>query len=176
MEHKPLTSLAISVCSGFPWFAMVYQLCLLSLISRSRLLRQVVLGLPLFRLPWWFYRKACRIMLPSSFLRIYPIRVNFHFMILSGGRSWLVRSHKSWLLIRFDHHILMILRRHLLMNDQTGLVCLLLLFFFVVRQVSAPYNTDFTLVVRYTAHIYRTCHGHHRFWEPELGIPSTNQC
>ena len=75
-------------------------------------LLQLVLGLPLFLFPWEFHSRAAFGTYPSSFLNVWPIHLNFLFLISKFISSWPVALHKSLLEIIFGHHILRIYLRH----------------------------------------------------------------
>ena len=86
-----------------------FQLLPTSLVT-DRL--QIVLDLPLFLLPWGFHSRATFGTSPSSFLNVWPIHLNFLFLISKFISSWPVALHKSLLEIIFGHHILRIYLRH----------------------------------------------------------------
>ena len=73
-------------------------------------LLQLFLGLPLFLLPWEFHSRAAFDISASSFLNVWPIHLNFLFLISRFISSWSVTLHKSLLVIIFGHHIIRILR------------------------------------------------------------------
>jgi hypothetical protein len=75
-------------------------------------LLQLVLGFPLFLLPWGFHSRAAFGTSPSSFLNVWPIHLNFLFLISKFISSWPVALHNSLLEIIFGHHILRIYLRH----------------------------------------------------------------
>ena len=75
-------------------------------------LLQLFLGLPLFLLPWGFHNRAAFDISPSSFLNVWPIHLNFLFLISRFISSWSVTVHKSLLEIMFGHHILKMYLRH----------------------------------------------------------------
>jgi len=87
-----------------------FQLLPASLITD---LLQLFLGLPLFLFPWGFQSRAAFGISPSSFLNVWPIRLNFLFLISTFISSCPVTFHRSLLEIIFGHHILNIYLRHL---------------------------------------------------------------
>ena len=97
-------------------------------------------GLPLFLFPWGFQCRAAFGISPSSFLNVWPIHLNFLFLIYKFISSCPVAFHRSLLEIIFGHHILSMYLRHLFTK-----VCILCWISFMTSQVSHPYNsTDFT--------------------------------
>jgi hypothetical protein len=80
-----------------------FQLLPTSLVTD---LLQLVLGLPLFLLPWGSHSRAAFGTFPSSFLIVWPIHLNFLFLIYKFISSWPFALHKSLLEIIFGHHIL----------------------------------------------------------------------
>jgi len=103
-------------------------------------LLQLFLGLPLFLYPWGFQNSALFGISPTSFLNVWPIHLNFLFLIPTFMSSCLVTFHRSLLEVVFGHHILNIYLRHLFTK-----VCSLRWMSFVTSQVSHPYkSTDFT--------------------------------
>jgi hypothetical protein len=105
---------------------------------------QLVLDLPLFLLPWWFHSRAAFGNSPSSFLNVWPIHLNFLFLISKFISSWPVTLHKSLLEIIFGHHILRIYIRHRFTK-----VCILRRISLVTSHVSHPYkSTDFTQALK----------------------------
>ena len=77
---------------------------------------------------------------PSSFLNVWPIHLNFLFLVSKFISSCPVTFHRSLLEIIFGHHILNVYLRHLFTK-----VCILCWISFVTSQVSHPYkSTDFT--------------------------------
>ena len=114
-----------------------FQLLPASLITD---LLQLFFGLPLFLFPWGFQRRAAFGTSPSCFLNVWPIHLNFLFLISQFISSCPFAFHRSLLEIIFGHHILSIYLRHLFTK-----VCILLWISFVTSQVSHTYNiTDFT--------------------------------
>ena len=87
-----------------------FQLLPTSLITD---LLQLFLGLPLFLFPWGFQSRAAFGISPSSFLNVWPIHLNFLFLISRFISSCPVTFHRSLLEIIFGHHILNIYLRHL---------------------------------------------------------------
>ena len=79
-------------------------------------LLQLFLGLPLFLFPWGFHSRAAFDISPSSFLNVWPIHLNFLFLISRFISSWSVTLPKSLLEVMFCHHILKIYLRHQLTN------------------------------------------------------------
>ena len=79
------------------------QLLPASLITN---LLQLFLGLPLFLFPWGFQNMAAFDISPSSFLTVWPIHLNFLFLISKFLSSWPVAFHRSLLEIIIGHHIL----------------------------------------------------------------------
>jgi hypothetical protein len=53
-------------------------------------LLQLFLGLPLFLLPWGFHSRAAFGISPSSFLNVWPIHLNFLFLISRFIFAWSV--------------------------------------------------------------------------------------
>ena len=93
-----------------------------------------------FLFPWGFQSRAAFGTSPSSFLNVWPIHLNFLFLISKFISSCPVTFHRSLLEIIFGHHILSICLRHLFTK-----VCILRWISFVTSQVSHPYHsTDFT--------------------------------
>jgi len=86
-----------------------FQLLPASLITD---LLQLLLGLPLFLFPWGFQSRAAFGISPSSFLNVWPIHLNFLFLISKFISSCPVTFHRSLLEIIFGHHILNIYLRH----------------------------------------------------------------
>jgi hypothetical protein len=86
-----------------------FQLLPTSLVTD---LLQLDLGLSVVLLPWGFYRRAASGTSPSSFLNVWPIHLNFLFLISKFISPWPVTLHKSLLEIIFGHHILRIYLRH----------------------------------------------------------------
>ena len=114
-----------------------FQLLPASLITD---LLQLFLGLPLFLFPWGFQNNALFGISLSSFLNVWPIHLNFLFLIYTFMSSYLVTFHRYLLEIIFGHHILNIYLRNLFTK-----VCILRWMFFVTSQVSHPYKSaDFT--------------------------------
>jgi hypothetical protein len=107
-------------------------------------LLQLVLGLPLFLLPWGFHSRAAFGTSSSSFLNVWPIHLNFLFLISKYICSWPVTLRKSLLEIIFGHHILRIYLRHRFTK-----VCILRRISLVTSHVSHPYkSTDFTQALK----------------------------
>ena len=79
-----------------------FQLLPTSLVTD---LLQLVLGLPLFLLPWGFHSRADFGTSLSSFLNVWPIHLNFLFLISKFISSWPVALHKSLLEIICGHRI-----------------------------------------------------------------------
>ena len=93
-----------------------------------------------FLFPWGFQCRAAFGISPSSFLNVWPIHLNFLFLISTFISSCPVTFHRSLLEIIFGHHILNIYLRHLFTK-----FCSLHWISFVTSQVSHPYrSTDFT--------------------------------
>jgi len=114
-----------------------FQLLPASLITY---LLQLFLGLPLFLFPWGFQSRAAFGISSSSFLNMWPIHLNFLFLIYKFISSCSVTFHRSLLEITIGHHILNIYLRHLFTK-----VCTLSWISFVTSHVSHPYkSTDFT--------------------------------
>jgi len=114
-----------------------FQLLPSSLITD---LLQLYFGLPRFLFPWGFQSRAAFGTSPSSFLNVWPIHLNFLFLISQFISSCPVTFHRSLLEIIFGHHILSIYLRLLFTK-----VCILCWISFVTSQVSHPYNsTAFT--------------------------------
>jgi len=103
-------------------------------------LLQLFLSLPLFLFPWGLQNRAAFDISPSSFLNVWPIHLNFLFLISKFISSWPVAFYRSLLEIIFGHNILSINLRHLFTKS-----CILRWNLFVTSQVSHPYkSTDFT--------------------------------
>jgi len=114
-----------------------FQLLPASLITD---LLQLFPALPLLLFPWGFQIRAAFGISPSSFLNVWPIHLNFLFLISKFISSCPVTFHRSLLKIIFGYHILNIYLRHLFTK-----VCILRWISFVTSQVSHPYKrTDFT--------------------------------
>ena len=79
-----------------------FQLLPASLIAD---LLQLFVGLPLFLFPWRFQSRAAFGTSPSSFLNVWPIHLNFLFLISKFISSCPVAFHRSLLEIIFGHHI-----------------------------------------------------------------------
>ena len=115
----------------------LFQLLPTSLVTNFL---QLILGLPLFLLPWGFHIRAAFDISPSSFLNVWPIHLNSLFLISKFISSWPVVLHKSLLDIIFGHHNLRIYLRHRFTK-----FCILRRISFVTSHVSHPYkSTDFT--------------------------------
>ena len=69
-----------------------FQLLPTSLVT---VLLQLFLGLPIFRLPWGFHSRGAFGISPSSRLNVWPIHLNFLFLISRFISSWPVTLHKS---------------------------------------------------------------------------------
>jgi hypothetical protein len=107
-------------------------------------LLQLDLGLPLFLLPWGFHSRAAFGTSPSSFLNVWPIHLNFLFLISKFISSWPVTLHKSLLEIIFGQHILRIYLSHRFTK-----VYILCRISRVTSHVSHPYkSTDFTQALK----------------------------
>ena len=107
-------------------------------------LLQLFLGLPLFLLPWGFHNRAAFDISPSSFLNVWPIYLNFLFIIFAFISSWFVTLHKSLLEIMFGEHTLKMYLRHRLTK-----ICILRRISLVTSHVSHPYkSTDFTQALK----------------------------
>ena len=87
-----------------------YQLLPASLITD---LLHLFLGLPVFLFPWGFQSRAAFGISPSYFLNVWPIPLNFLFLISTFISSCPVTFHRSLLEIIFGHHILNIYLRHM---------------------------------------------------------------
>ena len=112
-----------------------FQLLPASLITD---LLQLFLGFLLFLFPWGFKSRAAFVISPSSFLNMWPIHINFLFLIPKLISSCPFIFHRSLLDIIFGHHILNIYLRHLFTK-----VCILHWNSFVTSQVSHPYKSRF---------------------------------
>ena len=90
------------------------NLSLFQLLPASSMtdLLQLFLGLPLFLFPWGFHSRTAFDISPSSFLNVWPIHLNFLFLISRFISSWSVTLHKSLLETMFGHHILKMYLRH----------------------------------------------------------------
>jgi hypothetical protein len=107
-------------------------------------LLQPFFGLPFFLFPWGFQSRAAFGTSPSSFLNVWPIHLNFLFLISKFISSCPVTFHRSLLEIIFGHHILSIYLRHLFTK-----VCILHRISLVTSHVSHPYkSTDFTQALK----------------------------
>ena len=128
-------------------------------------LLQLLLGHPLFLLPWGFHDKACLVVQETGFLRVCPIHLHLLLIISVSILSCPVLLQISSFVVLSCHLVFRILLKQLLMN-----VWILLIIPLVVRQVSAPYsNIDFTLVLNIllTLHeLYRFCSLHHFLYLP----------
>ena len=130
-----------------------FQLLPASLITD---LLQLFLGLPLFLFPWGFQSRGAFCISPSSFLNVWPIQLNFLFLISTSISSCPVTFHRSLLEIISGHHILNIYLRHVFTK-----VCILLWISFVTSQVSHPHkSTDFTQALNILILAsFRNCNG-----------------
>ena len=108
-----------------------FQLLPASLITD---LLQLFLGRPLFLFPWGFQSRAAFVISPFSFLNVWPIHLNFLFLISTYISSCPVTFHRSFLKIIFGHHILNIYLRHLFTK-----VCILRWISFVTPLFKYPY-------------------------------------
>jgi hypothetical protein len=128
-----------------------FQLLPTSLITD---LLQLFLGLLLFLFPWGFQSRAAFGISPSSFLNVWPVHLNFIFLISKFISSYPVTFRRSLLEIIFGHHILNIYLRHLFIN-----VCILRWISFVTSQDSHPYkSTDFTQALNILILSYYKCY------------------
>ena len=105
-----------------------FQLLPASLITD---LLQLFLGLPLFLFPWGFQSRVAFGISPPSFHNVWPIHLNFLFLISKFISSCPVTFHRSLLEIIFGHHILNIYLRHLFTK-----VCILRWISFVTSRLS----------------------------------------
>ena len=96
-----------------------FQLLPASLITD---LLQLFLGLPLFLFPRGFQSRAAFGISQSSFLNVWPIQINFLFLISKYISSCSVTFHRSLLEIIFGHHILNIYLRHLFSACKVGFI------------------------------------------------------
>jgi hypothetical protein len=87
-----------------------FQLLPASLITD---LLQLFLGIPLFLFPWGFQSRAAFVNFPSSFLNVWPIHLNFLFLVSKFIPYCPVTFRRSLLEIIFGYHILDIYLRHL---------------------------------------------------------------
>jgi hypothetical protein len=101
LEHR-LSMSSFHFCLSAAKIRSSFQLLLTSLVTD---LLQLVLGLPLFLLLWGFHSRAAFGTSPSFFLNVWPIHLNFLFLISKFISSWPVALHKSLLEIIFGHHI-----------------------------------------------------------------------
>ena len=83
-----------------------FQLLHVSLITD---LLQLFLGLPLFLFLWGFQSRAAFGISPSSFLYVWPIHLNFLFLISKFISSCPVTFHRSLMEIIFGHHRIQIM-------------------------------------------------------------------
>ena len=118
-------------------------------------LLQLLLGLPLFLLPWGFHNRAAFDISPSSFLNVWPIHLNFLFLISRFISSWSVTLHKSLLGIMFGHHILKMYLRHRLTK-----ICILRLCYLGALICFQPYFpcfvTHFGWILTYSSKLGRS--------------------
>ena len=139
-EHR-LSMSSLHFCLSAAKNRSSFQLLPTSLVTD---LLQLVLGLPLFLLPWGFHSRAAFGTSPSSFLSVWPIHLNFLFLISKFISPWPVALYKSLLEIIFGHHILRIYLRHLFTK-----VCILRRISLVTSYVSHPYKSiDFTQALK----------------------------
>ena len=142
---RAVPTLLVSASSSLP------QLCPLILVSASSSLLQVILGRPLFLLPWGFHMRACLTMLDVGFLRVWPIHLHLRWRISSSTGSCCVRCQRSSLVMTLGQRIRRIVRRHVFIKAWS---------FFemaaVIRHVSAPYNkTGFIVVLNILTLVWR---------------------
>ena len=129
-EHRPpIRSLKASRSSAV--LLSSPQVTPIRLLSLSRSLLQVFLGLPLFLDPWGFHESATLVMQSSGFLRVWPIHLHFLILMSSFTGVWCVLSHSSVLLITSGQCTRSIFRRHELMKDWT-----LLIFCYIAYSIS----------------------------------------
>ena len=88
-----------------------------------------------YPLPWGFQSRAAFGTFPSSFLNVWPIHLNFLFLISKFISSCPVTFHRSLLEIIFGHHILSIYLRH-----QFTKVSILRWISFVTSQVTTTFD------------------------------------
>ena len=67
--------------------------------------RHVLLGRPLFLLPWGFQQRACLVTLDVGLQRVCPINLHPRLLIPSSGGTWLVSLQRSVLLMVTDQRI-----------------------------------------------------------------------
>ena len=142
LEHRPC---ATSLQRLLSWaiLSSCFQLSPVCVMSASRSRRQVLFGLPLFRLPWGFHVKACLVMLVFGFLNVWPSHLHLLLRMSISIWTWLVLSQRSLLLTLSIHCIPNIFRKHWFTK-----VWILFSVVLFIRQVSAPYsNTDLTFCV-----------------------------
>ena len=134
-----------------------FQLLPVSLMTD---LLQLSLGLPLFLLPWGSHSRAAFDISTSSFLNVWPIHLNFLFLISRFISSWSFTLYKSLLQIMFDHHILKMYLRYRLTK-----ICILRRISLVTSHVSHPFkSTDFTQVrIRFASWITKTTDTHSEY-------------
>ena len=109
-------------------------------------LLQLFLGLPLFLLLWGFHSRAAFDISPSSFLNVWPILLNFLFLISRFISSWSVTLHKSLSEIMFGHHILKMYLRH-----QLTKICILCRISLVTSQ---QYQIVFVIILKLSCNNY----------------------
>ena len=124
-EHRAATvsfhrSRSRAIC-----FASSYNMRM-ALSSASRILRHVVTGLPLLRLPWGFYSRAWRVILGRFLRGVCPN--NLHLC-----PTFYALRQSSWFDIRTGHRVCRICLRQLLTKT-----CNLCSNFFVCLHVCAP--------------------------------------
>jgi hypothetical protein len=97
-----------------------------------------------------FHCKAAFGTSPSSFLSVWPVHLNFLFIISKFTSSWPVAFHNSLLGKFFAHHILKMYLSHRLTE-----VCILRRISLETNHVSHPYkSTDFTQELKILIFVY----------------------
>ena len=112
-----------------------FQLWSSDFISFSTVLRQVVLGRPLFLFPSGVQWRAVLVMLPCSLRMTCPIHLHLLRIMMVSILSWLHWVSSSWLDIVFGQNIFRILLRFLVwkVDNLSRSLC-------VVLQHSKPYS------------------------------------
>ena len=142
-EHR--ASSIILYLTLFMTFVLIsVQIFLTLLASSSTFLRHVFLGLPLPRLPWWFYSRACLVMSPDGLRNVWSSLPHLRFLICKSILRCFVRFHSSSFFIWSGQKILSIFLRHLLIKT-----CSLVVIHFEFFQVPQPYSrTAFKFVLK----------------------------
>ena len=110
------STMVLHSCLFVAIFSISFPVYLIFFLSFSVSLCRVLLGLPLFIVPWGFLASDCRVMFVAGFLNVCPIHLHYLFFISFFTGSCLVISHSVVLDTLSDHFRGNILRWHLLMN------------------------------------------------------------